>query len=851
MSENKSKEIPIRIENPKINEKTLEFSVINDSNDKCKIYINNELIKESVNKEERISLNISNIYCSRFQIKVENKDQLILKTINRDLNDYFNELKRTLIGKDNTFFLVNDRNNEIRQHYDINFKSDIDIPRFRKSIISKKTYFEKKGIKYGLFVVPDKSITLRDKLPFRTNSPIRNVDALNDVLYDMNDILTEDDRLKNDTHITYKSSLKIVSYMISKLYCNNYEDNYNNLLEHTYFEPKMHYGDLFSNINWSYDRDEVFHENKRIPVVDVQLKEDVEKVELNVIPQEFRYMSIRESLYIKNKHSISEKRAIILHDSTTLFLINALAAYYREVFFYWDHWFFNNELIQWFNPDDVIEIRTERFMEHPQYPIINNNYHLYFPLSAEIKDLHVHERNLNVKLLIKDYRQLPVKTCIKAYIDDKLIKEEESTSLYYELRYDLNDYPDGKYTIRFEIDSLFKHREVCEDFILNDSLEPLFKDLKLTLKGVGDTFFMVNDNTNEVRQHYDKTYKSKFNKKRFIHSFNSKKSFLERLGVNYVPVIIPDKSIVLREYLPFDTDTAHRHVNDLQDCFIDLIDLMDKEDYLINDTRLSADAAIKLVSHIISLIYNENMNEVKKKILSNLIFKEDTLNGNLFTNRSWSYPDKLDLRDKYYTIDIKKAVVKNEFTHLHYNSIPGEFRKFATKRSKYFINNKSITDKKVLILCDDAITPFISSFIAYYKEVFVYEDLWYFNKELVEWFKPDDLLEIRSERTLENTQYQVVSIEDDFIVPINRRISRFLVSNGKLHIKIKYTDLKHLPVNSTCVISVDNEKIDEVNINGLLKRSYDVSDGEHLVEVSLKASKTTKPNVFKKIVGGE
>ena len=58
-----------------------------------------------------------------------------------DFNQYFKGLKKTIEGKDNYYFLVNDTNNEIRQHYDYDYQSSIDIQRFVKSIASKKDYF--------------------------------------------------------------------------------------------------------------------------------------------------------------------------------------------------------------------------------------------------------------------------------------------------------------------------------------------------------------------------------------------------------------------------------------------------------------------------------------------------------------------------------------------------------------------------------------------------------------------------------------------------------------------------------------------------------------------------------------
>ena len=200
--------------------------------------------------------------------------------------------------------------------------------------------------------------------------------------------------------------------------------------------------------------------------------------------------------------------------------MDALIAYYNEIFFYWDHWFFNDKLIEWFKPDDVLEIRTERFLDNPQYQMINEGYVVKFPISAQLKQFNITNNTIKADIYIKDYRQLPVTCNIQTFIDDKLVSEEKSTKLNYLFNYSLENYSYGEYEIRFEITSKYKKREIIHDFIYEESLESLFNNLKHTFKGLNDTFFIVNDKSNELRQHYDKMYVSNFNKERFITKFN-------------------------------------------------------------------------------------------------------------------------------------------------------------------------------------------------------------------------------------------------------------------------------------------------------------------------------------------
>ena len=53
---------------------------------------------------------------------------------------------------------------------------------------------------------------------------------------------------------------------------------------------------------------------------------------------------------------------------TTPALKNFLIPYFKESFFYWDHLNLDKELIEWFKPDIIIEIRIERFLENYEYP---------------------------------------------------------------------------------------------------------------------------------------------------------------------------------------------------------------------------------------------------------------------------------------------------------------------------------------------------------------------------------------------------------------------------------------------------------------------------------------------------
>ena len=258
-------------------------------------------------------------------------------------------------------------------------------------------------------------------------------------------------------------------------------------------------------------------------------------------------------------------------------------------------------------------------------------------------------------------------------------------------------------------------------------------------------------------------------------------------------------------------------------------------------------SGLKILSYILSKLHDKTPEEYFTQMLLLLNVNDDKHRGNLFTNKSWSYPDEMDLHDKYYAIDTKSLTPKGEIIDKTF-SIPEEYKMFSSTESQYCHNENSVSDSSVLVLCDDSIKPLVPAILSY-KDVFLYQDLWYFNKDLVEWLKPDDILEIRAERTLENAQYQLVSIRDNFVIPITRKVEKCCVDDGILTIKIIYHDLRSVPVSSTCVISVDKKILDKKSINGVLDVCYDINEGRHVVEVLLEASNLTKSNKYKQVVG--
>lgn len=120
------------------------------------------------------------------------------------LNEIKNQnLTISLKGRSKYLFLFNDSNNEILQHFDEGYKNLFDAKSFEESYYYKKNLFNKHGIDYAYYVVPDKSIVCRHFLPFKINTIKRNINDIFEIK-DFSNNLKPHDYFKNDSHMNYK-----------------------------------------------------------------------------------------------------------------------------------------------------------------------------------------------------------------------------------------------------------------------------------------------------------------------------------------------------------------------------------------------------------------------------------------------------------------------------------------------------------------------------------------------------------------------------------------------------------------------------------------------------------------------
>ena len=278
----------------------------------------------------------------------------------RDVNKIPQEdLNKTLLGLDNYLFLINDSNRELDQHYNPDYENHFDAKAFKDNYHFKKDLLSKYNIDYHFFVVPDKSVVCRDLLPFEHDFLKRNIDEVDEII-DFTDYLTKEDYFKSDSHISYEGGRKL-SYKIMNYLDNDFTlDQYNELLDNADKVDKNRFYDLLVDMNWSYSQEF----KKEFSTEDTYVIPRAKDLKLiKNAPKPFQAFGSRKSVYYKNKNSVSDLRVLLFGDSSFKLFQPYLPFYFNEFFFYWDHGSFNANLIRWYQPDLIIELRTERFID--------------------------------------------------------------------------------------------------------------------------------------------------------------------------------------------------------------------------------------------------------------------------------------------------------------------------------------------------------------------------------------------------------------------------------------------------------------------------------------------------------
>lgn len=285
-------------------------------------------------------------------------------------------LPKTLIGKNNILFLINDGADELKVHCENLLKiQDINLSRYKH----ENTY---------LFIYPNKSLIYKEYLPdeyifkYRPALEIYK-NKFKNKIYDLYEILNyeSDVYYKTDTHINVKGNCIVYKYFIEVL---------NSILHlNIKIKPKeidLHIktcklntlpygiGDLTWETNLKnqeltdttdnfYFNEELFFycvyeikNEKNIRFLDNNLCDKTSNLEDKIVSWDIISEYI---IYKKNNNGIPLK-VLIFYDS---FLLNVLSLYF-DIFheIYLMKSTYSNDIIDQINPDYIFEFRVERFL---------------------------------------------------------------------------------------------------------------------------------------------------------------------------------------------------------------------------------------------------------------------------------------------------------------------------------------------------------------------------------------------------------------------------------------------------------------------------------------------------------
>ena len=317
-------------------------------------------IKNSQNEVNNLKIQIKNLEEEKLMVTEEKIRIEKVKEKFRTIPN-FEDLKLTLKGKDGYLFLINDSNNEIRQHFDQSYINNFNPNFFIERLKSKIDYCNKKNMKYFFFIVPDKSYVCKDFLPFDVKIIKRNYDLIKHVFPDFSEKLDHTCYSYTDSHINFSGGKELSFYFLNHINNNFKRNDYIKLIEEQMIiESNISTGDLTLSVNWSYSDEEKLEyiNEKSITMYNkclISMKDD--------LPEKFKFSSQRETFYYLNEKGFTNLKVLVLRDSSTIYLNNILSVYFKEILLYWDHWIFNKEIIEWYKPDIIVDIRTERFLD--------------------------------------------------------------------------------------------------------------------------------------------------------------------------------------------------------------------------------------------------------------------------------------------------------------------------------------------------------------------------------------------------------------------------------------------------------------------------------------------------------
>lgn len=284
---------------------------------------------------------------------------------------------KTLIGKDNYLFLINDSSKSIEKHTNLN-------ENLNDSIL--KTTYDKFKNNMLFIVVPDKEITCKQYLPSDVKCEYRNElecyrKYFGENLIDADEVLEPTDFYKTDTHTNQKGGIKLFILLISYL-----QDKFNVQLNiDTSYEvstvtslSSLNIG--LGDMTWENNRGSLKLDNIEDTYYNINDFELVIWAKYDTLSEPYSILTYdlmdisnsveivtwevlsKNILFKKNKDYTIKKKVVIFYDSYLTHTLNLYKNIFEEVYLIKS--IFKKDLINKIKPDFIIEIRAERFMSY-------------------------------------------------------------------------------------------------------------------------------------------------------------------------------------------------------------------------------------------------------------------------------------------------------------------------------------------------------------------------------------------------------------------------------------------------------------------------------------------------------
>jgi hypothetical protein len=294
------------------------------------------------------------------------------------------------------------------------------------------------------------------------------------------------------------------------------------------------------------------------------------------------------------------------------------------------------------------------------------------------------------------------------------------------------------YDKEFGIYNTLEQQEQYIIYWLSNSIQS--SKINKTLFGKNKTLYLKS----EVQQHYVDTYSDEIiniNNSIVIDYYNNLQSFCQNSHI----FIVPDKSVINQQDLPEDIDSTklfrfadninHPNIHDLYK-YVELNNLH----YYKTDSHMNHQGTLLIFYKIMEKLGFEK-SDIKYIINNNNNYKGDlTSYNNIGLEEDKTSFIKEDVIFHNVINDSKNVITKiNPYNRICF------FRP-----SKYFINKNYIINKKILIFGDSTTSDqrLFDYFTSIFKETLFYWNHLYINNELIKEYKPDIILDIRTERFL-------------------------------------------------------------------------------------------------------